>query len=113
MSKIRTVIFYKNYFKEFYNQQREKIKRKITWTIQVIEKHERIPEIYFKHLEGTDGLYEMRVQHGSDIIRVFCFFDDGQLVILANGFQKKTQKTPSNEIERAIRIKNEYEEEKS
>lgn len=113
MSKIRSVIFYKNYFKEFYNQQRDKIKRKIAWTIQLIETHERIPEIYFKHLESTDGLYEIRVQHGSDIIRVFCFFDEGQLVILANGFEKKTQKTPSNEIERAIRIKEEYEKEKS
>ena len=73
---------------------------------------ERIPERYLKHIENTDGLFEIRIQQGSDIFRIFCFFDEGQLVVLANGFQKKTQKTPKNEIEKAIKIKNEYENEK-
>jgi len=63
-------------------------------------------------MEGTDGLYEVRVQQGKDIFRIFCFFDQGQLVVLANGFQKKTQKTPKSEIERALKIKEEYENEK-
>ena len=62
------------------------------WTFDLIEDLERVPEIYLKHIEETDGLYEIRVQHGSDIFRIFCFFDKGQLVVLANGFQKKTQK---------------------
>jgi len=62
-------------------------------------------------LEGTDGLYEIRVQQGSDIFRIFCFFDEGKLVVLANGFHKKTQKTPKNEIEKALKIKQEYENE--
>lgn len=72
----------------------------------------RIPETYLKYVENTDGLYEIRVQLGSDIFRIFCFFDQGQLVVLANGFQEKTQKTPKKEIEKALKIKAEYESEK-
>jgi len=68
--------------------------------------------LYLKHIEGTDGLYEIRIQHGSDIFRIFCFFDQGQLVVLVNGFQKKTEKTPKNEIEKALKIKAEYEQDK-
>jgi phage-related protein len=65
-----------------------------------------------KHLEGTDGLYEIRIQLGSNIYRIFCFFDAGSLIIITNGFQKKTQKTPKQEIEKALKIKLEYENEK-
>jgi phage-related protein len=78
----------------------------------LIEELQRVPETYLKHLENTNGLYEIRIQTGSDIFRIFCFFDHGQLVVLANGFQKKTQKTPKQEIERALRIKEEYYNEK-
>lgn len=105
MKKKRTIIFYKDYFEEFFIQQREKVKTKIIWTLELIEELERIPETYLKHIENTDGLFEIRIQQGSDIFRIFCFFDEGQLIILANGFQKKTQKTPENEIEKAIKIK--------
>lgn len=70
----------------------------------LIEELQQVPEIYLKHLEGTNGLYEIRVQQGSDIFRIFCFFDEGQIVVLSNGFQKKTQKTPKQEISRAIKI---------
>jgi len=108
----RTIILYKDYFSDFFNRQRIKVKEKISWTIDLIENHERIPEIYLKHLEDTDGLYEIRVQFGNDEIRIFCFFDTGQLVILANGFYKKSQKTPKKEIEKALKIKKEYENEK-
>lgn len=73
---------------------------------------ERVPEKYLKHLTGTTGLYEVRVEVGSDIYRVFCFFDKGQLIILVNGFQKKTQKTPTNEIELAEKLKKQYFNEK-
>ena len=110
--KQRTIIFYKDYFEEFFVKQREKVKAKIIWTLELIEELERVPETYLKHLENTDGLYEIRVQQGSDIFRIFCFFDQGQLIILTNGFQKKTQKTPKKEIEKAIKIKTEYENEK-
>lgn len=82
------------------------------WTLDLIEDIERVPETYLKHIEDTDGLYEIRVQLGSDIFRIFCFFDKGQLIVLANGFQKKTQKTPREEINLALKIKQEYESEK-
>ena len=76
-----------------------------------LEINQRVPETYLKYIENTDGLYEIRVQSGSNIFRIFCFFDKGKLVVLANGFQKKTQKTPKNEIELALKIKAEYENE--
>ena len=78
----------------------------------MVEDLQRVPETYLKHIENTQGLYEVRVQSGSDIFRIFCFFDQGQLVVLANGFQKKTQKTPKKEIEMVLKIKAEYENEK-
>ncbi len=110
--KCRTVIFYTHYFEAFYVKQREKTKEKIVWTLKLIEELEKIPETYLKHLEGTDGLYEVRVKQGSDIFRIFCFFDEGQLIVISNGFQKKTQKTPLKEIDKALKIKKEYEESK-
>ena len=109
--KIRTVIFYKEYFKEFFAEQREKVQDKITWTLELIEEIERVPETYLKHIEETEGLYEVRIKQGSDIFRIFSFFDKGKLIVLANGFQKKTQKTPRKEIEKALKIKKEYEDE--
>ena len=82
------------------------------WTFDLVEDLQRVPETYLKYIENTDGLYEIRVQLGSDIFRIFCIFDQGQLVVLMNGFQKKTQKTPKKEIELALKIKTEYEIEK-
>lgn len=109
--KYRTAIFYKDYFEKFFLKQSDKIKAKIIWTIQLIEELERIPETYLKHVESTDGLYEIRIRLSKDIFRIFCFFDQGKLVILTNGFQKKTQKTPKNEIEKALKIMEEYKNE--
>lgn len=111
MDRWRTIIFYKDYFNDFFVKQKSKVKDKIIWTFELIEQLEKIPETYLKHIEGTDGLYEIRVQSGSDIFRIFCFFDKGRLVVLANGFQKKSQKTPVKEIEKALKIKLEYENE--
>lgn len=113
MNKIREVIAYKNHFKDFLKKQNQKVQNKIFKIIEAIETLEYIPEKYLKHLSGTDGLYEARIQLGSNIWRVFCFFDDGKLVILLNGFQKKTQKTPKKEIDKALRLKKEYYDEKS
>lgn len=110
--KIRTVFLYKEYFTDFFIKQKQKVKDKIIWTFKLIETIQQVPEEYLKHMEGTDGLYEIRVKLGSDIFRIFCFFDEEKLVVLANGFQKKTQKTPKSEIERALKIKKEYETEK-
>ena len=107
--KHRNITFYKNYFQEFFDKQSKKVKAKIVWTFDLIEDLQQVPETYLKHIENTEGLYEIRVQFGGDIFRIFCFFDQGQLVILVNGFQKKTQKTPKKEIELALKIKAEYE----
>ena len=98
--KYRKVIFYKDYFEKFFVIQSAKVKAKIIWTIELIEEIDRVPETYLKHIESTPGLYEIRVK-----------FDKGKLIVLTNGFQKKTKKTPKQEIEIALRIKEEYEHE--
>lgn len=107
----RQIIFYKHYFEDFFREQNDKVKEKIIWTLQLIQELERIPETYLKHLENTDGLYEIRVQMGSDIFRIFCFFDAGNWVVITSGFQKKSQKTPRKELLKALKIKKDYENE--
>lgn len=113
MEKIRQVIAYKNYFEDFLLKQPKKVQDKIYKIIEAIETLERIPGNYLKLIQGTKGLYEARIQLGSNIWRVFCFFDHGKLVILLNGFAKKTQKTPQREIEKAISLMNSYYKEKN
>lgn len=112
MSKMRELFFFKDYFEKFYDSQNEKVQRKILWTLKVIEEIDGIPETYFKHLKNTSGLYEIRVQVGTNIYRIFCFFDRDNLVVIGHGFQKKSQKTPKQEIEKAEQIKKEYYESK-
>lgn len=112
MKKIRQIFFYKDYFLDFYNEQSPKTKEKILWTFRLVETSPRVPAEYLKHIKGTDGLYEIRVQLGRNIFRIFCFFDRGRLIVLAHGFQKKSQKTPRQQIEKAIKIKQEYENDK-
>ena len=109
--QVRKIKYYKRYALDFITAQKPKVKAKIYWTIRLIENIQKVPLTYLKHLEGTGGLYEIRVQHGSDIFRIFCCFDQGTLVVLFNGFQKKTQKTPADEINKALIIKKEYEQE--
>ena len=112
MTYERQVIAYKNYFLDFYDSQPDNVQAKIEWTLNLIRVMRQIPEKYFKHIEGKKGLYEIRVDVGGNIYRIFSFFDKGNLVILGNAFQKKTQKTPKKEIEKALKIKEEYESEK-
>lgn len=104
MDRIRKVISYKNYFQDFLTKQPIKVQNKIFKVIEAIETFERIPSHYIKAIKGTKGLYEARIRLGSNIWRVFCFFDKGKLVILLNGFTKKTQKTPKKEIDKASRL---------
>lgn len=113
MPKVRTVVAYGNYFEDFLLAQPEKVQNKIFKIIEAIETLERIPANYLKSIEGSRGLYEARIQLGSNIWRVFCFFDQDTLVILLNGFQKKSQKTPTNELKRAVRLMDEYLNEKT
>lgn len=112
MDKIREIVAYKNYFEDFLTEQPIKVQDKIFKILEAIETLERIPTTYLKQITGTNGLYEARIQLGSDIWRVFCFFDSGKLVILLNGFQKKKQKTPGQEIAKAEKLMNEYYENK-
>lgn len=106
--KYREVITYKEYFEDFFKTQPRKIQDKIIKVLDILETVERVPITYLKYVEGTNGLFEVRVQFGSDIFRIFCCFDGNRLVVLFSGFQKKTQKTPPKEIDRAVRIMNEY-----
>ncbi|WP_300726052.1 type II toxin-antitoxin system RelE/ParE family toxin [uncultured Bacteroides sp.] len=110
--KVREVIAYKDYFNEFFNAQIPKVRDKIIKILDLIETLERIPSTYLRYIEGTEGLFEVRVQLGSNIFRIFCFFDGERFVVLLTGFQKKTQKTPKNEIAKAVRLMNEYYKEK-
>jgi phage-related protein len=111
--KVREVIAFRNYFENFLLEQPKKVQDKIFKIIEAIETLERVTSNYLKYLSGTDGLYEARIQLGSNIWRVFCFFDGDKLVVLINGFQKKTQKTPRNQIEKALKIMTEYYEQKN
>jgi len=113
MQKIRQVVAYKNYFEDFLLDQPLKVQDKIYKVLEAIETLERIPIAYLKFLVGTKGLYEARIRLGTDIWRVFCFFDQGRVVILLSGFVKKTQKTPRNEIDKAINLMKDYYKEKN
>ena len=110
---VRDIYYYKDYYLDFFEVQKPDVKRKFNWTLKLIATIDRVPVKYFKHMEGTTGLYEIRVEVGSDNYRIFSFFDEGRLIILLNGFQKKSQKTPKNEIELAEKLKKQYFYEKS
>jgi phage-related protein len=110
---IRKIIFFEHYFIEFYQSQDEKVKSKIQYVLELIKQVDRVPEKFLKHLSGTEGLYEIRIEYQSNIYRIFCCFDEGKLVVLFNGFQKKTQKTPKNELEKALKLMTEYFEQKN
>lgn len=107
----RIIKIYKNYFWDFYNAQTLKTQKKIDWVIDVVKTIDIIPQNYFDTI--GEGLFEIRIEYQSNIFRVFCCFDEGNLVILMNGFQKKSPKTPKTEIEKAKFIMQEYFEEKS
>ncbi|MDQ6761870.1 MAG: type II toxin-antitoxin system RelE/ParE family toxin [Bacteroidota bacterium] len=110
---IRHIFYYRHYYLEFFNAQREDVQKKFNWTLELIATTERVPKKFFQYMEGTDGIYEVRVEVGNNIFRAFSFFDKGQLIVIANAFQKKTQKTPKNEIELATKIKKNYFDEKA
>ena len=110
--KYRTVITYKSYFDDFLEVQLPQVTRKILQILRLIEGLEVIPKNHLKHIKGTKGLYEIRVSFGKSHFRIFCFFDEDQLVVLLSGFQKKSQKTPKKELDKAIKLKDQYYTEK-
>lgn len=109
---MRKIISYKNHFVDFYKAQDDKTQLKIEYVLDLVRFENRVPIKFFKQLENTDGIYEIRVITVFKSIRILCFLDDGNLVVLANCFVKKTQKTPQQEIKKAEKLKIEYLNEK-
>lgn len=106
----RKIKVYKNYFLDFIEKLSDAERRKVDYGLQLLKTQDRISTKFVKAIHS--GLFELRTEYNSNIYRVFFIFDEGQIVVLFNGFQKKTQKTPNDEIEKALRIKNEYYAEK-
>lgn len=110
---VREIYYYDNYYLEFFCTLKPEVQKKFNWTLQLIATVQRVPSKYFEHITNSTGIYEIRVETGTDIFRVFSFFDKGNLIILINGFQKKTQKTPKAELELAEKLKKKYFNEKA
>lgn len=108
MKQERKIIFFGHYFTEFYVAQTRKVQEKIEFVFKLIRTVDNVPRKFLAHMEGADGLFEIRVECESNIFRIFCCFDKGSLVVLFNGFQKKTQKTPVQELELAKKLQKEY-----
>ena len=102
----RKILTYGGYFQVFMETLSEKVQEKIQYGLLLLKTQDRIPAKFVKYIQ--DGLYELRTEYEGNIYRVFFIFDEGNLVVLFNGFQKKTQKTPVNEINKALKIKEEY-----
>ncbi len=104
----REILIYKEYFFNFYSKQNEKVQRKIEFVLDLVRFENQVPKKFFKKLENTNGIYEIKVITSQKSIRILCFLDDGSLIILVNSFVKKSQKTPCKEIKLAEKLKNEY-----
>ena len=113
MTNDRKIIFHGKYFAEFYVRQTTVVQTKIEFVLKIIRTVDKIPRKYFDHLTGTKGLFEIRVESESNIFRIFCCFDAGNLVILFNAFQKKSQRTPAEEIKLAEKLQKDYFNQKS
>lgn len=104
----RTVIFYKHYFKEFFAEQTPQVRKKIAQTLVWVQEIDRLPISILRNIDGVKGLFEIRIEFGGNIFRIFCCYDKGNIVVLFNAFQKKVQKTPQKEIDKAERLMDEY-----
>jgi phage-related protein len=108
MNQVRELVFYRNHFYDFFDKQSEKAKEKIEYVLFLLTRIDKVPEKFLKHIVGQKGLYEIRVEHSNNIFRIFCCFDKGKIVVLLNGYQKKSNKTSSQEIELANKLMKEY-----
>ena len=108
----REIIFFEDHFIDFYKELDPKLKEKFKFTLELIKQVDNIPKKFFGPIIGYDGLFEVRIEYQSNIYRIFCCFDQGRLIVLFNAFQKKTQKMPNKEVEKAMRLKTEYFESK-
>ncbi|HMT53144.1 MAG TPA: type II toxin-antitoxin system RelE/ParE family toxin [Saprospiraceae bacterium] len=104
----RKIRLYGKYFEDFYVAQTQIVRDKIDYVLDIIKHVEQIPIKFLKHMEGTDGLFEIRVKTTFKSVRIFCFFDEGNIIILTNCIEKKSQKTPKNSIDLAVKLKTEY-----
>ena len=102
----RRIITFGRYFGEFMEGLTAKEREKVDYGLALLKTQDRLPTKFVKHIK--DGLYELRTEYNGNIYRVFFIFDEGNIVVLFNGFQKKTQKTPSSEITKALMIKGRY-----
>lgn len=110
MNSERKILVYKDYFLTFYRALETGAQKKIDYVLDVLKMQDRVSEKFVKYIK--DGLYEIRASHNGNIYRAFFIFDEGNIVMLFNGFQKKSQKTPSKEIAKALELKKEYYAEK-
>ena len=110
--KARTVHYYRNYYFDYLDELSLRVQKKFSWILDFVETIDRIPVKFLKHLEGTDGLYEIKVEFEGNAYRIFCFFDQGRIIVVLNCFQKKSEKTPQKEIELALKLKKQYFHEK-
>ena len=108
MDKVRDLVYFRHYFQEFFEAQNERVQDKINDVLFLVSHSIRIPGKFFEHIEGTEGLFCIRIEFNSNIFRAFCCFDEGRIIVLFNGFQKKSRKAPGSEIDKALRIKKEY-----
>lgn len=106
----RKIIAYENYYMDFFESLDAKTQDKVAYGLLLLQTQGRLPSKFVKHIR--EGVFELRIEYNSNIYRIFFCFDGDNIVILFNGFQKKTQKTPTNEIDKAIRLKKEYDERK-
>ena len=110
--RARQILLFKNYFLDFYDLKPKVVQIKIECTLQLITELDRIPSQYFKHVESTKGLFEIRVEVEGNIYRIFCFFDAGNIIVIGNAYQKKNNKLSRKEINKALSIMKEYQHEK-
>ena len=108
----RQILFFKHYFLDFYEAVPKVVQLKIEWTLQLISELDRIPKQYFKQVESTKGLFEIRVEVEGNIYRIFSFFDAGSVIVIGNAYQKKNNKLSRKEINKALSIMKEYQHEK-
>lgn len=110
---VRKITAYRHYFVAFYNKQDDKIQQKIEYVLDLIRFEKQVPKKFYKYLEDSDGIYEVKVLTTFKSLRLLCFHDEGNLIVLVNCFVKKTQKTPKKEIKLTERLKKEYFKEKN
>ena len=107
---MKKIIAYKRYYSDFMEKLSKAERTKIMRALLLFETEDKMPHHYIKYIR--DGIYEFRVNYGNNEFRIFFIYDGETIVVLFNCFQKKTQKTPKSEIEKAVRLKNEYYEQK-